>query len=72
MKTPENMRKFNSDVAATNYGFILLSLFTRFGVLWKSDSGITQYNFSKFYILQAIFLTKVEIELKTKTINRAY
>ena len=41
MKTPENMKKFNSDVAATNYGLMVLSSFYQ---IWSAlEVGLRRY-----------------------------
>ena len=71
MKTSEDMKKLtvtSQQQIKASYCFLR---FTRYGALWKLDSRMIQYNFTKFYILLDIFSTKVRIELKTKTINRA-
>ena len=41
MKTRENMKKLNSDVAATNYGLIVLSSFYQ---IWSAlEVGLRRY-----------------------------
>lgn len=41
MKTPENMKKLNSDDAATNYGLIVLSSFHQ---IWSAlEVGLRRY-----------------------------